>query len=785
MGAGENVPVLVGAGEFAESPPDHYRGLSPVELAAEAARAAFGDALSLEALVGHVDLVGAVRPLELSATGGLAPFGRSNNFPRSVARHLGAHPARAMIGMSGGQAPQRLVNDIAKSIAAGQARVALLVGAEATSTVSYLTGQGTTVDWSETIEGSLEDRGPGLARLGTSDQDRHRVTATPIGYALCENARRARLKLSRDQYSKQMGELFAPFTRIAWRNPYAASPEPRTAEELVAVTANNSMIAEPYPRLLAYRDQVNQAAALVMTSVGVARALGIDEEKWVYLHGYADAHERKLLERPDLGSSSAAITACRAALDGAEIGIDDLSYLDLASCCPVAVFNVLDGLNLKADDPRGFTMTGGGPYFGTPGNNYSMHAIAACMHRLRAQRDSYALVGANGGLLSKYSVGVYSTQPTDWRRSDNEELRARLDCVPVSPTEQFADGAARIETYTVAYEKGVPTYAIIVGRLEANNARFFALSPEGDRDLLEHMLREDPLGQRVFVRPMGYGNRFTFSRARVNAVYPLREPGWETRYEYVRVERYSQLLEITINRPEVRNSLHPPASEELSEVFDAYFCDPGLRVAIIVGAGTQAFCAGYDLKYHASGKPVCSPRSGFGGLTARKVRDKPVIAAVNGYAFGGGFELCLASDMVVADDKATFALPEVRVGLFASEGGVARLCRQIPRKQAAEMILTGRRVGAEEAKQLGFVNRITPSGQALDGARQLAAEILDGAPLSIQCALVAIDEADQGAAVVDAIAGQVDGLYKIMMSEDMIEGAQAFAEKRKPQWKGR
>jgi len=256
-------------------------------------------------------------------------------------------------------------------------------------------------------------------------------------------------------------------------------------------------------------------------------------------------------------------------------------------------------------------------------------------------------------------------------------------------------------------------------------------------------------------------------------------------YEFIQVERRGQVLEITINRPEVHNSLHPPANAELSVIFDAFFADPGLRVAIIAGAGTRAFCAGNDLKYQASGERIHVPLSGFGGLTSREERGKPVIAAVNGYAMGGGFEICLACDLVIADEKAQFALPEVRVGLLAAAGGVVRLAREIPKKQAVEMILTGRRVGATEARELGFVNRISPAGEALQGARRLAEEILDGAPMSVQCALEVIEEAERHSSVFAAIASQADALARIMSSEDMMEGAKAFAQKRRPQWTGR
>src|SRR5690606_2215413 len=137
-------------------------------------------------------------------------------------------------------------------------------------------------------------------------------------------------------------------------------------------------------------------------------------------------------------------------------------------------------------------------------------------------------------------------------------------------------------------------------------------------------------------------------------------------------------------------------------VFDVFEADKSLWVAIITGAGTKAFCTGNDLKAASTGRRMWMPRNGFGGLTARLGREKPVICAVNGYAMGGGFEIALASDLVVADSTAQFALSEVRVGLLAGAGGLQRLTRQIPYKQAMEMILTGRRVGAEEGQRLGF-----------------------------------------------------------------------------------
>ena len=212
-----------------------------------------------------------------------------------------------------------------------------------------------------------------------------------------------------------MGELFAPFSKIAAGNPFAAAPVERTVDELITVTERNRMIAEPYPRLMVARDQVNQGAAALLMSVGAARRLKVPEENWVYLHGHADLEEQPLLERPDLGHAPSAVLAVREALAMAGIGVDDVATFDLYSCFPVPVFNICDGMGIAPDDPRGLTLTGGLPFFGGAGNNYSMHAVAETVTQMRSAPGQFGLVGANGGLLSKYSVGIYSTTPTGWQ----------------------------------------------------------------------------------------------------------------------------------------------------------------------------------------------------------------------------------------------------------------------------------------------------------------------------------------------------------------------------------
>jgi enoyl-CoA hydratase/carnithine racemase len=202
--------------------------------------------------------------------------------------------------------------------------------------------------------------------------------------------------------------------------------------------------------------------------------------------------------------------------------------------------------------------------------------------------------------------------------------------------------------------------------------------------------------------------------------------------EFVRYEKRDRVARVTINRPDVMNALHPPASDELSRVWDDFAADPEVWVAIFTGAGERAFSAGNDLKFQASGGAVRMPPTGFGGLTSRRDLWKPVIAAVNGVALGGGLELALACDVIVAADHARLGLPEPRVGLMAAAGGVHRLPRHIPLKVAMGLMLTGKPLTAAEALRVGLVNEVVPQAELLRAAERWAKEILECSPLSVQ-----------------------------------------------------
>jgi acetyl-CoA C-acetyltransferase len=509
----DSTPILVGVGEASEKIGEPgYAALSPADLAGRAASAALDDALSVKALAGEIDTIAAIRQFENSTPRAVAPFGRSSNFPRSVAKRIGADPKRAVLEITGGQGPQHLVNDFAGAIARGEAGTVLLAGSESISTMRDLLARNEKPDWSETIEGQLEDRGYGMEGLAEPALGRHGGVAAMFYYALFENARRGRLGLHRTAYATEMGKLFAPFTKAAAANPHAMSREVRGVEELATVTSRNRMVADPYPRFMVSRDQANQGAAVLMTSAGRAKALGIPENKWVYLHGYADAYERSVLQRQDLSKGPASVLAAKRALETAGKSVAEIDIFDFYSCFPIAVFNVAEGLGIAFDDPRGLTITGGLPFFGGAGNNYSMHAIAEMAGRLRARPGAFGLVAANGGMLSKYSVGVYSTAAAPFVERSSQALQAEIDGWAKPALSETPEGLARIETYTVDFARPDALKAMIVGRLVSTNERFVATNAPGDSATANAMLKHEPLGAQVSVRSGDKGvNIFTLA----------------------------------------------------------------------------------------------------------------------------------------------------------------------------------------------------------------------------------------------------------------------------------
>jgi acetyl-CoA C-acetyltransferase len=320
-------------------------------------------------------------------------------------------------------------------------------------------------------------------------------------YPLIENAIRGRRQHDVARHLRDMAALFERFAAVAAGNPLATRRDGFSAERLATIDADNRWIGFPYPRFMNSNAFIDQAAAFVMTSVEQATRLGIARDKWVFLHGCADAHDHwYVTERPDIAGSAAMRAGSELALDMAGKRVDELAFFDLYSCFPAAVEIAADRLGVAEDDPRGLTVTGGLPYFGGPGNNYVTHSICEMVRRVRGRSASFGLVTANGNYITKHSYGVYSTTPTlgRWQRQDPAQLQDSLDALPRQPFVEHADGAAIIETYTVMHDRSGPVQGIVIGRLDATGARFIA-NTAADAATLTRLRDEEHLGRPGFV----------------------------------------------------------------------------------------------------------------------------------------------------------------------------------------------------------------------------------------------------------------------------------------------
>ncbi len=779
-----NTPILIGVGQITEQVPDDLaQASSNTALAAKAVAQALLDT-RIEDVHVHVDTVVAVRTFADSSPTYRSKLGGPDNFPRAIAKRVGLAPKRAVYSQVGGETPQRLVNEFAEQLFIGEADMVLLVGAEVLANIKAVTKAKVVADWTEKVGGQVEDRGMSAGRLITGHEIIHQVVLPMQYYGLMENARRSASGQSANVYLEEMGQTFSQLAAVAAQNPLAIDQTAYSPEEITTVTDRNPLLLTPYTKRLIAKDRVNQAAALVMTTVAKAQELGVPQDKWVYLHAYTHTSERVLLERPQLGHSPALKLALEGAL--AQVGktANDIQRFDLYSCFPIVVHEARNILNITAGDPRPLTQTGGLPYFGGPGNNYSMHGIAALVDRLRNDPGSHGMLLANGGWMSKLAVGIYSTAAVEnWQVRSSTNLQQELDGLPHLEIEATPQGDATLDSYIVHYFKGFPVKAIIVGRLKGNNKRFYATTPMADTDTVQALLAEDPIGKIIYVEAEPKGNRFAFSPEQLAKYAPKAIVNFKEKYQFCIVERKGRILLVTINRPEVRNALHPPANDELEGIFNAYERDPELRVAVITGTGEQAFSTGNDLKYMAKGNPVWISKTGFGGLTSRTARVKPIIAALTGTAAGGGLAMALACDIVVAADHAQLGLPEVNVGLFAGAGGVQRLTRQIGTKKAMEMLLTGQLIDATDALNSGLVNYVLPGAEVLDKALTLAQQIADASPAGVRCTMRVLNETAHLASTDDAVTEQHTVFDELINSDDFWEGARAFAEKREPRWR--
>lgn len=510
-------PILVGAGQITDTAGKPSSERSRVAFCTEAANLALADtqaALGGHALGHEIDAVAVMEFFSDISPRFASPYGRSSNPPQSVANRLHAQPRQLLYSHSGGNMPQYLVNRFAEEIANGETQLALICGAELLRSTQIARKAGQKIDWNEDPGGGDPTR-IGDPRWGFSEEEaRHDLRAAIHFYPLLENAIRGGLKRDVDSHMKAMGRLFERLAAVAKANPLATRREGYSAEALSTISSDNRWICFPYPRLMNANAIIDQAGAVLMTSVEKAREWGIPQDRWVFLHGCADGTDTWVVSEREKLDSSPAIRGCaRIALDMANKKVADVATFDLYSCFPSAVEVAMTEIGVAEDDPRPISVTGGLPFFGGPGNNYVTHSIAEMMNVVRRKPGSFGMVTANGNYLTKHSAGLYSTESIKgaWKREDPKKFQAELDARPKRKVETKPSGTGTVETYSVAYGKDGPERGYILGRLDSSGDRFVAMTPDEPAmgpAILADMLTREQLGRKVSVSDEGGRNVF-------------------------------------------------------------------------------------------------------------------------------------------------------------------------------------------------------------------------------------------------------------------------------------
>jgi acetyl-CoA C-acetyltransferase len=493
-----NAPIIVGVGQLSDRSDDLAAKREPLALVEHAARLALADA-GCRDLAAHIDSVRVVNMLSGAAY--KDPAGM-------LAARLGLGGGERLYTTIGGNAPQWLVNRSADDLAAGRRRAVLIAGGEALHTLRLASKQQVDLAWSQ---GRGRAATVGDDRQGSHrDEWRYGLQMPTQVYPLFEIGLRAHERRDPTAHQAHLARLCASLASVAATHPHAWFRDRKSAAEIGTPSPLNRMIAYPYPKFMTSILEVDQAAAVIVTTVAEARALGIPASRWVYVHGGGAANDLWYVkDRVDYHSSPGMAEAIRQALAQAAIDASQLAFLDLYSCFPVAPQLAARCLGIPTDGSRPLSVTGGLPYFGGAGNNYALHAIATMAERLRETPRALGLVSALGWYLTKHAVGVYGSEPParPWARSGMEERQRVIDALPHPEFVDACEGRATIETYTVLHDReGATTEGIVFARCE-DGRRTLALVD--DRDVLATFEREEMVGAPGVVRPRDDGrNRF-------------------------------------------------------------------------------------------------------------------------------------------------------------------------------------------------------------------------------------------------------------------------------------
>lgn len=760
MNDSQRIPVIIGIGEMLDRQVDER--LEPLEMLLQCARSADEDAGG--GWLRQVDSIRVVNSMTWNY----------RDLPSLLGQRLRLRNPEAIHGPVGGETPVRQLLDGALDIADGLRDVVLLCGAESTRTLMQIMGQGRTPPW------TAPD--PDARRLEAEDFvtplcARYGLTLPLEVYPLYENATRSAWGLSFEEAQAESGMIGEAMSKVAAGNPYAWSGKPMAAADIVTPSDKNRYVTFPYTKFQVAQIGVNQASAVLLTHRDAALAAGIPEDRLVYIWSGAGAQEPDdVLARANYTSAPALDQVLQRTLEINGVQASELDLFELYSCFPVVPKLARRALDLPADAP--LSVTGGLTFFGGPTNNYMGHAITAMTRALRNSEGRKGLLYGNGAFVTKHHAAILATTPPS-QPVRNLDLRGAAETAPGEVPEllEHYEGPATIESFTFSYTpKGKPDRGTVILRTPLGQ-RTLARVTGSCSETVAWLL--DPHNQVIGSQGEVYDGNDGLNH------FALRRPDTvaETDLKFEKVGAH--IAVVTLNRPDKRNTINGAVTRLMVQYLKRIEEDPDIRVAILTATGDKAFCAGADLSEAAvgHGQDLTAGGNGFAGFVNAK-RRKPWIAAVRGFAVGGGTELTLACDLAVAGRSATFGLPEVCRGLIAAAGGLYRAPRTLPPRIATELVLTGESIDAQTALELHLVNRVVEDDQLLEEAIKLAERIAENAPLSVfasrEVVSAAFDKTDAQLA-----AFSMDKFMPLFASEDFQEGPRAFLEKRKPIWKGK
>ena len=470
----ERVPVLVAGAQCTE----HHDPISAMDLMGRAAEQCLSEAAVMTAEIDRVSVVSIMSP---------APPA-----PATVlARRLKLSPSRTEVTTIGGNSPQVLVSRAAADVAAGRVRAVLVAGAEAQRTQRVFAAPEPDPEEQQLPPDPMV--GDHRSGVGRAELDAGLIAPVHV-YALFESVLAHRSGRDFAEQRRALGELMAPFTDVAASHPAAWFSERRGAEELAAVSADNRLVAEPYPKRMCAVINVDQAAAVLISSLAGARRAGLSDAAVFCLSG-AEVNDVWFPSgRPDPGSSPAMAAATSAALEAAGLGIDDVGSFDLYSCFPCVVQMAAHAMGLATDDARGLTVTGGLPYFGGPGNDYTLHAIATMADHIR-RRGGTGLVTGIGWYATKHAVGVYGSAPpgAGWRTGDTRRAQDVIDASAIAVAVDAAGPAVVLASTVVVDRDGGPRAVPVIARM--GDGRHVAAAAEDEE--LSALAGRNLVGERI------------------------------------------------------------------------------------------------------------------------------------------------------------------------------------------------------------------------------------------------------------------------------------------------